>query len=374
MAIQIARAHGATAVAVVSSKDKFQYCMDLGAKGCINRNDFDHWGMLPHWKDNVGYGNWLKGVRKFGKAIWDVIGDKRSPSLVFEHPGETTIPTSIFTCETGGMVVICAGTTGYNATVDLRYLWMRQKRLQGSHFANDEQSQGMNNLVLEGRVDPCLSRTFVFSEIPLAHQLMYDNKHPHGNMAVLVGAPELGLGVTDKVGGHKRVVVPKRTIPPAAEHPAGTRDFAAASSDNSDGGAVLDATPVGAIMRRNVVSCAPDARVEELARLLGPNGVSAVVVADAKDKPVGIVSRTDLVLARQGRSPDATKNLQASRVMTARVVTCTPETALDAAVTLMTRNQLHRLVVMDGEKADAKMVGMVSMTDVIEATLGVRGD
>jgi CBS domain-containing protein len=60
--------------------------------------------------------------------------------------------------------------------------------------------------------------------------------------------------------------------------------------------------------------------------------------------------------------------------MTARVVTCTPETALDAAVTLMTRNQLHRLVVMDGEKSDARMVGMVSMTDVIEATLGVRED
>ena len=47
-----------------------------------------------------------------------------------------TVPTSIFLVDTGGMVVICAGTSGFNATVDLRYLWMRQKRLQGSHFAN----------------------------------------------------------------------------------------------------------------------------------------------------------------------------------------------------------------------------------------------
>jgi crotonyl-CoA carboxylase/reductase len=90
MAIQIAKAHKAVPVAVVSSNDKFQYCSDLGAKGCINRNDFDHWGMLPHWKDSDAYGNWLKGVRKFGKAIWEVVGDKRSPNLVFEHPGETT--------------------------------------------------------------------------------------------------------------------------------------------------------------------------------------------------------------------------------------------------------------------------------------------
>ena len=45
------------------------------------------------------------------------------------------------------MVVICAGTSGYHAVVDLRYLWMRQKRLQGSHFANDEQSYAFNHLV-----------------------------------------------------------------------------------------------------------------------------------------------------------------------------------------------------------------------------------
>jgi crotonyl-CoA carboxylase/reductase len=194
MAIQIAKAHGAIPVAVVSSQDKFGYCKDLGAKGCINRNDFDHWGMLPHWKDKAGYGNWLQGARKFGKAIWDIVGDKRSPNIVMEHPGESTIPTSMFACETGGMVVICAGTTGYNATVDLRYLWMRQKRLQGSHFANDEDAQAFNRLVLERRVDPCLSRTFAFHELPLAHQLMYENRHPHGNMAILVGAPKMGLG------------------------------------------------------------------------------------------------------------------------------------------------------------------------------------
>ena len=49
--------------------------------------------------------------------------------------------------------------------VDLRYLWMRQKRLQGSHFANDEQANGINQLVIDGKIDPCLSReTFAFDE------------------------------------------------------------------------------------------------------------------------------------------------------------------------------------------------------------------
>ncbi len=188
MAIQIARALGATPVAVVSSTDKFEYCEKLGAKGCINRKDFHHWGMLPHWKDTAAYNEWLKGAKAFGKKFWEVLGERRSPRIVFEHPGESTVPTSIFVCDTGGMVVICAGTTGYNATVDLRYLWMRQKRLQGSHFANDDQSRSFNDLVLAGKVDPCTSRIFPWAGVGDSHQLMYENKHPHGNMAILVGA------------------------------------------------------------------------------------------------------------------------------------------------------------------------------------------
>ena len=141
----------------------------------------------------------IKGARAFGKAFWDALGERRNPTIVFEHPGETTLPTSVFVCETGGMVVICAGTTGYNATCDLRYLWMRQKRLQGSHFANDDQAKGINDLVIAGKVDPCLSRVFPFAGTGECHQLMRDNKHPFGNMAILVNSPKPGLRTVDEV-------------------------------------------------------------------------------------------------------------------------------------------------------------------------------
>ena len=117
---------------------------------------------------------------------------------MFEHPGQNTVPTSTFVCDTGGMVVICAGTTGFNAMTDLRYLWMRQKRLQGSHFANDQQSAEFNQFVVQGRIDPCLTETFGFDGIPTAHQLMYENRHGHGNMACLVNAKERGLGKDNK--------------------------------------------------------------------------------------------------------------------------------------------------------------------------------
>jgi len=194
-ALEITRACGGRAVAVVSDEAKREFCLEHGAVGVINRREFDHWGPLPDTDDAEGYGAWAKGAREFGKAIWTVLGEKTNPRIVFEHPGEATLPTSGFACETGGMVVICAGTTGYNVTMDLRYHWMRQKRLQGSHLSNDEQAAAVVELVSEGKVDPCLSQTYPFDDIPECHQSMLENQHPYGNMAVLVNATKPGGGV-----------------------------------------------------------------------------------------------------------------------------------------------------------------------------------
>src|SRR3569623_1236668 len=203
MAIQIIAAAGGRPVAGVSGDSKNEVCNKLGAVGVIDRRKFDHWGKLPRWSDELEYSVWLKGARSFGKAFWDALGEKSHPAIEFEHPGETTLPTSCFMCVTGGMIVICAGTTGYNATLDLRYHWMRQKRLQGSHFANDEQAQGGNKLVMEGKVDPCMSRVFGFRETGECHQLMRENKHPNGNMSILVNAPRPGLRTLDDVRNAK---------------------------------------------------------------------------------------------------------------------------------------------------------------------------
>lgn len=192
-AIQIVKALGGIPVAVVSNEERGNFCMSLGAKGYINRKQFDHWGRLPNWTDEEAMQKATLGFRAFGKAVWDILGERRNPRIVFEHPGEDTIPTSVFVCDSGGMVVVCAGTTGYNADVDLRYLWMRQKRLQGSHFANDEDAEGFNNLVIEGKIDPCLGQVFPFDEVGVCHQLLHENRHPDGNMAILVGAPKPGM-------------------------------------------------------------------------------------------------------------------------------------------------------------------------------------
>jgi len=193
-AIQLVKLAGGIPVAVVSSPEKGEYCVGLGAAGYIDRTEFSHWGIPPHWTDAAGQKEWMAGARGFGGKIWEVVGERRNPAIVFEHPGEETVPTSIFVCDGGGMVVICAGTTGYSATVDLRYHWVRQKRLQGSHGTNDEQAYAYNDLVREGKIDPCMTRVVPFDQIGEAHQEMDAGKHGMGNTSFLVGAPEPGLG------------------------------------------------------------------------------------------------------------------------------------------------------------------------------------
>ncbi|WP_327328169.1 crotonyl-CoA carboxylase/reductase [Streptomyces sp. NBC_01210] len=188
MAIQLVRQAGGVPVAVVSSDGRGEYCVGLGAKGYINRTHFDHWGRLPNITDEAAMALWLKGARDFGRRFWDVLGERKAPKIVLEHSGADTVPTSMYVCDNAGMVVVCGGTSGYNGDVDLRALWMRQKRLQGSHAGNMRQCREVTTLIAQGLVDPCLSLTFGFEEIGRAHQLMHDNQHPPGNMAISINA------------------------------------------------------------------------------------------------------------------------------------------------------------------------------------------
>jgi crotonyl-CoA carboxylase/reductase len=192
LAIQLVTLAGGRAVAVVSSEEKGRYCEALGAVGYVNRKDFTHWGVPPAW-DSPDWNAWFEGAKAFGKAIWDVLGEKASPRIVFEHPGQDTIPTSNFVCERGGMIVICAGTTGYDTVIDVRYLWYLQKRYQGSHLFNDEQAAAFNDLVREGRIRTTLGHTYGYDEAAPAHQLMAEGQLPEGNVAVLVSAASPGL-------------------------------------------------------------------------------------------------------------------------------------------------------------------------------------
>jgi crotonyl-CoA carboxylase/reductase len=77
----------------------------------------------------------------------------------------------------------------------VRYLWMRQKQIIGSHFANAWQCNLANDLIAESKIRPVLWKTMGFDQVGEAHQLMHENKHA-GKIAILVGATEPGQGRT----------------------------------------------------------------------------------------------------------------------------------------------------------------------------------
>jgi crotonyl-CoA carboxylase/reductase len=191
LAVQLVADAGGRPVAVVSSDEKGRYAEGLGAVGFVNRKAFDHWGVPPAW-DSPDWKVWFDGAKAFGKAVWDALGEKTSPRIVFEHPGQDTIPTSNFVCDRGGMIVICAGTSGYDTLIDVRYLWYMQKRYQGSHLFNDQQATAFNDLVRAGTIRSTLGHTYRYDEIPMVHQLMGDGQLPEGNVACLVSASEPG--------------------------------------------------------------------------------------------------------------------------------------------------------------------------------------
>src|SRR5437868_8434824 len=191
-ATQLCKAAGVDCVGVVSSDEKGELVKQLGAVDSINRNHFA--GMMRTGDETPEQEKERFGVsRQFSKRVKEILGEQ--PDIVFEHVGKATFPTSVFTVKPFGKVVICAGTTGYNLDFDVRYLWMRQKEIIGSHFANAYECTRANRLIEDSVVRPVLWKTLGFEGVPEAHQSMLENKHL-GKIAILVGAEKEGLGKT----------------------------------------------------------------------------------------------------------------------------------------------------------------------------------
>jgi crotonyl-CoA carboxylase/reductase len=202
-ATQLCAISGANAVGVVSSEEKGELVKQLGAVGYINRREFD--GMMRKGGESPEQEKErFKVSRGFAKRVTEILGD--APDIVFEHVGQATFPTSVFVVKPFGKVVICGATSGYTLDFDVRYLWMRQKQIIGSHFANAYECMRANQLMAEGKVRPVLWQTMGFEGVPEAHQLLHENKHL-GKISILVGAEDEQQGRTEEGPGAIRAEV-----------------------------------------------------------------------------------------------------------------------------------------------------------------------
>lgn len=143
-AIRLVKYFGGVPIVVVSSKKKAEECMSIGAAGVLDRTKYTH---ISH---QSGHHDSTDSMRQFAQDYLKICNKK--PRIVIEHPGSVTLSTSVYICDSLGMVVSCGATTGYSATIDMRYVWIYQKRLQGSHFATRDDENRILELIDTGKL------------------------------------------------------------------------------------------------------------------------------------------------------------------------------------------------------------------------------
>ncbi|MFG3288667.1 crotonyl-CoA carboxylase/reductase [Streptomyces sp. NPDC048179] len=187
-AAQLVKNGGGIAVGVVGSEEKARAARKLGCDVVVNRQDVgvgDDEGDDPELT--------LKAGKRIGRIVRDAVGT--DPDIVFEHVGRSTFGISVFVVKRGGTVVTCGSSTGYVHQFDNRYLWMRLKRVLGSHVANLQEQVECARLFALGGLAPALSSLFPLDRVGEATRLVQLNRHI-GKVGVLCLAPEPGLGVT----------------------------------------------------------------------------------------------------------------------------------------------------------------------------------
>jgi CBS domain-containing protein len=114
----------------------------------------------------------------------------------------------------------------------------------------------------------------------------------------------------------------------------------------------------------DVIATRPEAAIAEVARVLKQKRIGALVVTDADGQLCGIISERDLArgLADHGAG---LLEMKVAELMTAEVVTCTPDDGLEKLMQTMTERRFRHLpVVRDGE-----LIGIISIGDVVKHRL-----
>jgi crotonyl-CoA reductase len=188
-AVQLVKNGGGIAVGVVGSERKTEMARALGCDLVINRAEVgigDDDGDDPARVAELG--------RALGRLIRRGIGE--DPHIAFDHVGRSTFGISVFVVRRGGTVVTCGSSTGYQHHFDNRYLWMRLKRIVGSHVANLQEQVECARLFTQGSIVPALTALYPLGQVGEATRLVQLNEHL-GKVGVLCLADRPGLGVTD---------------------------------------------------------------------------------------------------------------------------------------------------------------------------------
>ena len=158
-AIQIAKLFQCRVIATAGGEVKLAQARELGA---------DH--VIDHYQQDIS-----AEVKK--------ITGKRGVDVVVEHVGIATWPKSLESLAPAGRLVTCGATTGFDARLDLRFLFSKQWSLLGSFMGTMGELHQVLKFVFRKQLKPVVDRVDPLAEIAAAHRYL-ENKEQFGKVVV----------------------------------------------------------------------------------------------------------------------------------------------------------------------------------------------
>jgi len=146
--IQIAKLYNCNVIATAGNQQKMDKCLELGADNVVNHREAD----------------WNKKVREITK--------KEGVDVVFEHIGKNVFPQEVSLLKMGGTLVATGATTGYDSTLDLRFLFFKGTNLLGSTQGTKAELEQVIYWVSKNKIKPLIATTLPFSNMVEGHVMM----------------------------------------------------------------------------------------------------------------------------------------------------------------------------------------------------------
>ena len=146
--IQIAKLYNCTVIATAGNGEKMDKCLEIGADYVVNHREAD----------------WHKKVKEITK--------KQGVDVIFEHIGKATFAQEVALLKMAGTLVATGATTGYDSTIDLRYLFFKGTNLFGSTQGTKAELEDVIYWTGKGKIKPIIHTILPFSDMVKGHIMM----------------------------------------------------------------------------------------------------------------------------------------------------------------------------------------------------------
>ena len=147
--IQIAKLYNCNVIATAGNQQKMDKCLEIGADNVVNHREPD----------------WYKKVR-------DITKKQGGVDIVFEHIGKNVFPQEVSLLKMGGTLVATGATTGYDSTIDLRFLFFKGTNLLGSTQGTKAELDQVIYWISRGKLKPVIHTKLPFSNMVEGHVMM----------------------------------------------------------------------------------------------------------------------------------------------------------------------------------------------------------